>query len=229
MTLLVLVWFLNPLLGLVCFLVLSAYHFGQSQFTKYSSISQYKAKSLYLTWGVAVTSGLCLFNNQEILNLGASTHDLSDTLPLFQADLFTWLFLISSSLFIVIILSIVPEIGLHLMLLECLIFGLIVLSLYVHSLLIGFSIYFATLHSWKVLGQEFQFLYYLNYFLRNQPIGFRSPLVIENLPLADLSLYVPLVLPFIFCCITSTVVSPILATIATCPYFESGKQTKSPT
>lgn len=157
-TLVVLVWFLNPLLGLVCFLVLSAYHFGQSQFAKYSSISQYKAKSLYLTWGVAVTSGLCLFNNQEILNLGASTHDLSDTLPLFQADLFTWLFLISSSLFIVIILSIVPEVGLHLMLLECLIFGLIVLSLYVHSLLIGFSIYFATLHSWKVLGQEFQFL-----------------------------------------------------------------------
>lgn len=156
--LVILIWVYSPMVGLIGFLVLSAYHFGQSQFAKYKEIKKPVKVMLYLAWGTAVLSGLCVFNQPEILNITNSAADLLSIQLVFKGTVFQSLLGLGSLLFIVTLFYNIKVLGWNKVIYELLVFGLILLSLALNPLLIGFSIYFASLHSWHVLQQEFSFL-----------------------------------------------------------------------
>ena len=67
-------WLLLPSLAYLLFLLLSAYHFGQSQFSHYFKKQNIAAQALYLFWGIALLSSYVLFNLEEI-HLVMATYD----------------------------------------------------------------------------------------------------------------------------------------------------------
>lgn len=156
--LVILIWIFFPVAGLITFLGLSAYHFGQSQFAKYNDLKKSVKIFLYISWGIAVLSGLCVFNQTEILEITSSASDLLQIKPVFEGSSFQMLLIWSSLSFLVVLVSNYRTLGLRTVIYELGVLALILLSLLVNPLLIGFSIYFASLHSWHVLQQEFKFL-----------------------------------------------------------------------
>jgi Brp/Blh family beta-carotene 15,15'-monooxygenase len=156
--LVILVWVYSPIVGLIGFLALSAYHFGQSQFVRYKGIKKPVKVFLYSTWGMAILAGLCVFNQAEIQTITSSAADLLKIKPVFEGTTFQSLLILCSISFAAVVLSYRNTIGWKTVLYELAVFGLIQLSLVLNPLLIGFSIYFASLHSWHVLQEEFRFL-----------------------------------------------------------------------
>lgn len=153
----ILLWAFMPMGGLISFLALSAYHFGQSQLAQYTRIRKPIRVTLYITWGLAIISGLCAFNQLEILDLISLDEDLLQIKPLFDGFLFYYLLAIFSILFVFILLFFNKTLGYQTVLFELGIFTLIQISFIVNPVLLGFSIYFASLHSLHVLQQEFKF------------------------------------------------------------------------
>ncbi len=154
------IWFTFPVLGLISFLLISAYHFGQSQFSSFKLGHVLTEKILYLTWGIAILSGLVYYNFQQVDLIIDQSIDLSLFLSLPSKELFRNI-LIGSSLTTIAILIygfVKQRIGLERVLVEVLFFALIQVCFFLLPILIGFTLYFVILHSLKVLIEEFNYL-----------------------------------------------------------------------
>lgn len=156
----VLLWMLMPICAYLVFLIISAYHFGQSQFAHYFKETGALQRLLAISWGVSILSALIYFNIEEIQNIMlADEHFLVFDL-LHQAQHMHYLFLVSSmiTLSIMVLLTIKKAIKKEMFLLEMVVFFLILVSFEVMPFLIGFTLYFVILHSMKVLNEEYNFL-----------------------------------------------------------------------
>lgn len=152
------VWLFFPIIGMFLFLVLSAYHFGQSQFNGYSNLSRKVRLYLYLSWGISILSALSLYNHEEIFSICSTSKDLRPLLLVFQPSILLVVLIFSTLSFFTILFLNYKAFSKKKVVVELGIFVLIHLTFYAHSILIGFSIYFATLHSLKVLYEEYAFL-----------------------------------------------------------------------
>ncbi len=155
-----LVWMFFPILSMVAFLVLSAFHFGQSQFTSVRLKNKGLRSLLYLAWGVSILSALIVYNHQQIQDLASLNADIFILLPAFHFKT-SLILLVSSSVITTIILLLLKfraVLDAKTFAIQFLLFGLIHLSFLVLPLLVGFTLYFVTLHSMHVLTQEFGFL-----------------------------------------------------------------------
>ena len=61
-------WFITPIFSFIFFLLLSSYHFGESQLSNYN-IKNIFSKIIYLVWGVALMSTLFFYNSNELMIL----------------------------------------------------------------------------------------------------------------------------------------------------------------
>lgn len=151
-------WMTFPAVGFVCFILLSAYHFGQSQF---STLNIRKGKPLlYISWGISILAGLVLYNFESLVLLVESSPDVQALSFILNKSLLKLCTAISALIVLAIIMhaaikgTILKERGL----LEIFLFGLIHVAFFVLPLLIGFTLYFVVLHSLQVLGEEYTFL-----------------------------------------------------------------------
>lgn len=151
-------WLAFPTLSLVFFLFLSAYHFGQSQFSRFSNLSKASTLIIYASWGMSILSGLAYYNYEELYQLLSSSQDLNILLEVFQPQILFVSLLMSSLCFIVAFTYNLNAFTQKRFLIELGLFMLIHVCFYFHSLLLGFSLYFATLHSIQVLKEEYGFL-----------------------------------------------------------------------
>ncbi len=153
-------WMYLPILSMLIFLVLSAFHFGQSQFSHLAILNKWKRVLVYQTWGLSILSGLVIFNYDQIIALAANNPDIVALLPVFHYQTTLSVLILSSvvTLAILIRLKFDKQISGRLFFKEILLFGLIHLCFYTLPLLIGFTIYFSTLHSMQVLLEEFDYL-----------------------------------------------------------------------
>lgn len=156
--LIVFIWLMFPQVGLVLFLILSAYHFGQSQLSSYNTIPSLKKALLYILWGSSILSALVIYNQGEIFQICGANQDLLQLLVVFQSPIFKLVFIFATVSFLLLFIRFAGRIGMKNVAFELVILGLIHLSFFTQSILIGFSIYFATLHSMEVLQEEFDFL-----------------------------------------------------------------------
>ncbi|MDA9267368.1 Brp/Blh family beta-carotene 15,15'-dioxygenase [Salibacteraceae bacterium] len=156
----VILWMSFPLLAYVLFLGISAYHFGQSQFSHYFKRQKLIHQFSYLLWGVSILSALILFNLSEIHSWMNDYPEFALFSPIHQLNSLVLTFGISSiltfgSLFWLLHNRVFTVSSFFM---ECLIFLLILAAFYLTPLIIGFTLYFIILHSFKVLGEEFRFL-----------------------------------------------------------------------
>jgi Brp/Blh family beta-carotene 15,15'-monooxygenase len=154
------VWMSFPVAGLISFLAISAYHFGQSQFASINLINPFFSRMLYLFWGVSILSGLIYFNYDEVQLIVKQSKDLSIIIdlpnPIYIKNLLVYSSIGSAAS--LTLLKIKKIISLEQLITELLFFGLIHICFFLLPILIGFTLYFIVLHSLKVLIEEFEYL-----------------------------------------------------------------------
>ena len=153
-------WFVLPILAYIIFLVLSAYHFGQSQFSHYFQKQPPFNKVLYTFWGTAILSGFMYFKASEINILMVNSVEFSYFKSIHQESLLNIIFVASTAITIVqmVVLKFRSLISWETLFMELLVLLLVLVCFYLMPLLIGFTLYFVILHSFKVLREEYQFL-----------------------------------------------------------------------
>lgn len=155
-----LLWHLFPQAGFVLFLLLSAFHFGESQFIHYFKRNSIHERFLMLSWGVLILSGLMYFKHSEILQISSRFSDFAlltftTNLSLMKAVFGCALALfIGATFFHLWNKQLKPE----QVAIELVTTFLILLIFKLLPLLISFTLYFIILHSGKVLREEFVFL-----------------------------------------------------------------------
>jgi len=154
------IWFIFPVLAYVLFLILSAYHFGQSQFSHYFKSQPPLTKALFSLWGLAILSALVYFNLEEIYSIMANSSEFNQFAGVHGKTFMMYFFAASFSATIGILIykSIVKIISIEILLMELLVLSLILICFFLMPLLIGFTLYFVILHSFKVLREEFNYL-----------------------------------------------------------------------
>ncbi|MGD1842728.1 MAG: Brp/Blh family beta-carotene 15,15'-dioxygenase [Thermonemataceae bacterium] len=156
----VLFWLWLPSLALLSFLLLSAYHFGQSQFTNYFQKEPIGLAMFYIVWGIALLSGLVYFNIEATYQLLLTIDGLATPAKI-QLTLATqWILIATASLTLLTLLffGIKRYLPWEKILLEGILFLLMQVSFFLFPLLIGFTLYFIVLHSIKVLQDEYRYL-----------------------------------------------------------------------
>lgn len=153
-------WLTYPSLSLLIFLFISAYHFGESQFSKYFSCKSFFRNSLYFIWGANILAGMILYNNSELQSIFARYSDLQALLYLFNSDLYVPILVLTSLylLFMVVYFVKTNKVEPEYVFKELYILLLIHVAFAILPLLPGFTLYFVVLHSTKVLIDEFNFL-----------------------------------------------------------------------
>ena len=153
-------WIKISMWSLVLFLAISAYHFGQSQFSDLKNVERTKLMLIFSGWGTSILSGLLWYNHAAVISLFQSSPDLTELLAIMDLEVL-FMFFSGSTIFTfisILWLGFAKKIPLQRMTFELLTLLLIHLCFYTLPLLIAFTIYFTTLHSLAVMSEEFEFL-----------------------------------------------------------------------
>lgn len=153
-------WLLSPTTAYVLFLLFSAYHFGQSQFSHYVKKSIVWIKLLNFSWGLSLLSGLVYFNLNDITKISRSINFINIH-ELHNRDVMFWLFVISSSIVVMLLIHLTFKgiLTIETFAMELLVLFLIQVCFILMPLFVGFTLYFVVLHSLKVLQEEYSFLF----------------------------------------------------------------------
>ena len=156
----VILWILIPGVAYVLFLLLSAYHFGQSQYTHYFARQNLPHQIFFLFWGIAILSGMIYFNIAEIQQIMQNYDEFAVFSSFHQPSMMAYLFggSLIATILSMIVFCVNKDLKLESLFMEILILGLILLCFYLMPLMIGFTLYFVILHSFKVLREEYSFL-----------------------------------------------------------------------
>lgn len=156
----VLLWLIFPIVGYLSFLILSAYHFGQSQFSHYLKNKSLLNKALFISWGITLLASLIFFNLEEIQGIMLAHPEFTLFEKIHEQELLKFVFFgsIGTSFILLAYMAIKKHLSLEIVLMEVMILTLILVCFFLMPLLISFTLYFVILHSVKVLREEFLFL-----------------------------------------------------------------------
>lgn len=154
----VMFWLWLPNLGLASFLIISAYHFGQSQLTGLRNIIDPLRRMLFFLWGCSLIMALIHFNRDEIMSYPSEISLLNISFFSFLVENSQLLWLSATTLCFVplAIYEITINKRLNYLIMQLYFMGLITIAFSLFSTLTGFTLYFVILHSLRVLLQEYQ-------------------------------------------------------------------------
>ena len=153
-------WFIFPIFAIALFLLISAYHFGQSQLTDCFQKSNLVHKISYAFWGIALLSALLNIKYDEVLTLLTSYSDLQVFSTVFNATYIHYLH-IGSTVALLLLLAyftITKQLRSGRAFFEFFILTALNVSFAALPALLGFTLYCIFLHSLKALEDEFNFL-----------------------------------------------------------------------
>ncbi len=152
-------WFVTPIFCFIFFLLLSSYHFGESQLSNYNIKNKF-SKNIYLVWGIALMSTLFFYNSNELITLFNNFNDTSIFNLIFKYYLLDILFYSSNVSFILILIYLKINNSINSQVFNSELFQIVLLHItfFVFPVVISFTLYFVFLHSIKVLIQEYSYL-----------------------------------------------------------------------
>ena len=155
----VLLWLKFPLVSFSFFLVLSAFHFGESQFVDAKLTVRNFNPLLFLFWGLALLATLMYYNISELAAITAYFQDTQSFSVVYKEDLFLYFFTVTNiaTIFLLIYLFVKNQISLKRLSSELFLIALIHLTFFLFPFVIGFTLYFVVLHSIRVMNQEYLF------------------------------------------------------------------------
>ena len=156
----VLLWLRFPLLSFLFFLILSAFHFGESQFADAKITLRSFNPLLFLFWGLALLATLMYYNIGELASITAYFQDTQDFAVVYNKDLFFYFFISTNfgTLILLLFFFIKNQISKRRFSSELFLIAIIHLTFFLFRFIIGFTLYFVVLHSIRVMNQEYLFL-----------------------------------------------------------------------
>ena len=154
----ILLWFWQPLISFVIFLLLSAFHFGESQLVDIKLKLKWRTL-LFFSWGLALLASLVYYNIHELADITALFQDTKDFSVVYNERIFFWFYALTNAFTVLAIgyLFFSDLLSFKRFSSEIFLIGLIHLTFYLFPFIIGFTLYFVILHSIMVMNQEFQF------------------------------------------------------------------------
>jgi beta-carotene 15,15'-dioxygenase len=148
-------WIVLPIPSLILFLVISTYHFGQSN---WQDLRFSKALSflLFMSWGAFVIGGAVLWHWDESKIVIGQLIGFVPDYPIEKMFAIQWSFLILN-LFLLVFLFFTKKINQSYFLVECTKLALLSFLLYFSPLIVGFTIYFTLWHSLESLVNQLDF------------------------------------------------------------------------
>lgn len=140
-----------PTLALLCFVLFSAYHFGE-QHWEFRLKKSYLSLLFYFVYGACIFSVLFFFHRAEVQQVVEAI--TSYRLP---SDWFYWALTGSTTLFIILLIGLSENRKYFLF--ECLLLLAFALFFSYTSLILAFGFYFVVWHSFPSLKSQFEFLY----------------------------------------------------------------------
>ena len=155
----ILLWIYYPTLSLTLFLIISAFHFGESQFEDIDIKKYSNSLLLYLVWGLSLLINLIFYNVDELNTLTTLFKDTESFYYLYNHKFVTYGFISFNlaAIGLLFILLFKKIINWNKLLSELFLFGLIHLTFFLFPFIIGFTLYFVILHSIRVMKYEYDF------------------------------------------------------------------------
>ena len=152
-------WFFFPISCFVLFLLLSAYHFGESHFSDYAFPFKWR-KGFYFLWGIFLLASLLFWNKAELLSLSNSFSDTASFNQVYSSTLLPIVFYASAAVTLVSLLYLLLRNTISLADFFSELFQIFILQItfYLFPILIGFTLYFVCIHSLRSLYQEYHYL-----------------------------------------------------------------------
>ena len=155
----VILWHILPITSLILFLLISAFHFGESQFA-----DVFFKKSLrfvfYFFWGLCLLSTLIYYNVNELFDITSYFDDTIVLDKIYNKEKISVFYYITNIVTIISIFTLTyyKKINNDRLFSELFLLFLIHATFYLFPFIIGFTLYFVALHSIKVMNDEFKFL-----------------------------------------------------------------------
>ncbi|NJC26783.1 Brp/Blh family beta-carotene 15,15'-dioxygenase [Neolewinella antarctica] len=152
-----LVWYLLPLVAFGIFILLSVYHFGQSNWVDTEQRPTFTARAHYLLWGMGVLLTPILLHAEEAAAIVATMTDTVIATP--ALDSVYWIIAVLGLANVVTITTLKMRgvLDTRRTVLELLAYALLTLLFFTNSLLLGFTIYFVFWHSLSSIQDQMQF------------------------------------------------------------------------
>ena len=156
----VLLWLYFPVISFIFFLLLSAYHFGESQFHFVSFDISFLKNIFYFVYGIFVISTLIYFNIPELKSLSQFNQDTIILDKIFDQNIISYAYYVSLFVIIIFKLSLLylKKFSISGLFNEIFTLFLINIISFIFPFVISFTLYFVLLHSIPVMFQEFKFL-----------------------------------------------------------------------
>ena len=152
-------WHVWPITSLILFLLISAFHFGESQFAdiSFKNIFRYL---FYFFWGLCLLSTLMFYNVSELFEITSYFDDTIVLDKIYNKGKIGIFFYVTNIVTIISICALVfyDKINKDRLFSELFLLFLIHVTFYLFPFIIGFTLYFVALHSLKVMNDEFKFL-----------------------------------------------------------------------
>lgn len=212
----VLMWHIAPVLSLILFLLISAFHFGESQFEDIK-ITKVLKNTFFFFWGIALLATLIYYNINELANVTAYFDDTLAFEKVYDVKKVTILYYVTNIITIasMILMAVYKQIKIERLLSEFFLLFLIHITFFLFPFIIGFTLYFVVLHSLKVMQDEIEFFKkdnpkfsILDFLKLLAPYSILSIFFTTILLLLSYYTYIPYSIPFLSIVIISVITLP---------------------
>ena len=212
----VLMWHIAPVLSLILFLLISAFHFGESQFEDIK-ITKVLKNIFFFFWGIALLATLIYYNINELANVTAYFDDTLAFEKVYDIKKVTILYYVTNVITIasMILMAVYKQIKIERLLSEFFLLFLIHITFFLFPFIIGFTLYFVVLHSLKVMQDEIEFFKkdnpkfsILDFLKLLAPYSILSIFFTTILLLLSYYSYIPYSIPFLSIVIISVITLP---------------------
>ena len=154
-----LVWIISPSLGLISFLLVSAFHFGETQLHVFFNKERKLRKIIYLNWGLSILFILIYYNIAELSQMTISFQDTKVFLDLYEHKIVKPIFFLSNilSLLSFAYMFLKGYIKYQKLLSELFFLAIIHLTAFLFPFVICFTLFFIVLHSLPSIVHQFSF------------------------------------------------------------------------
>ena len=159
-----LLWIVSPSIGLVSFLLVSAFHFGETQLHFFFKTKSKFRLLIYLNWGISILFTLIYYNITELGEMTTSFDDTQVFLALYEHEIVKPIFMASNvlSLASFALMYYGKRITSQNLLSEVFFLAVIHLTAFLFPFIICFTLYFIVLHSLPSIVHQFSFFKKLN-------------------------------------------------------------------
>jgi len=212
-----LLWIVSPSIGLVSFLLVSAFHFGETQLHFFFKTKSKLQLLIYLNWGISILFTLIYYNSIELGEMTTSFDDTQVFLALYEHEILKPIFMVSNALSLAsfALMYLGNSITSQTVLSEVFFLAVIHLTAFLFPFIICFTLYFIVLHSLPSIVHQFSFFKKLNKkFSVMRLIKLMAPYSILSILMSSILIclsylnYLPISIPLVSLIVISVITLP---------------------